>query len=276
MKEHALKIWDRSSENTHLGQFIRYQCPWNLISYKQSSSLFCEIIHKAHSLGGICPKKIPHPEELQALDVQIENSQDRALEKIWPTLCLAIIYANPEKNFTAPPPNASAIRKWLNEHQDLVQKVDFLTLSYNDLQLLPVEIGLFTSLQTLDVSQNQLKTLPSELRKITSLKQLIASLNELETLPSEIGCLTNLIKLDISFNKLKKIPPEIRGLIHLKYFFALNNQLLVLPPEMGQLESLEWLNVTNNPLKEFPAEIGQLKNLKILERSENYPLALSN
>jgi Leucine-rich repeat (LRR) protein len=45
---------------------------------------------------------------------------------------------------------------------------------------------------------------------------------------------------------------------------------------MGQLESLEWLNVTNNPLKEFPAEIGQLKNLKILERSENYPLALSN
>ena len=61
-----------------------------------------------------------------------------------------------------------------------------LTLSFNQLTSLPVEIGMLTGLIKLHLSGNQLTSLPVEIGMLTVLRQLLLSGNPLTTPPMEV------------------------------------------------------------------------------------------
>jgi internalin A len=139
-----------------------------------------------------------------------------------------------------------------------------LSLSGNELRVLPPEIGQLTNLQTLDLSHNQLSSLPGEIGQLTHLQTLDLICTQLSSLPGEIGQLTNLLFLDLSHNQLSSLPGEIGQLTHLQTLDLNNNQLSSLPGEIGQLTNLLFLDLGNNQLSSLPGEIGQLTNLQTL------------
>ena len=100
-----------------------------------------------------------------------------------------------------------------------------LSLSNNQLTILPAEIGQLTNLQTLYLHQNQLTTLPAEIGQLTNLQTLYLYHNQLTTLPAEIGQLTNLRILYVNNNQLTTLPVEIGQLITLRELWLQNNQL---------------------------------------------------
>lgn len=65
------------------------------------------------------------------------------------------------------------------------------SLSGKKLSTLPPEIGLLTSLETLDLSDNLFVSLPTEITYLKNLKRIDLSRNRLKTLPDKIGQLTS-------------------------------------------------------------------------------------
>ncbi|KAL5142299.1 LRR receptor-like serine/threonine-protein kinase GSO1 [Glycine soja] len=100
------------------------------------------------------------------------------------------------------------------------KKVDSQCISLSHGILLKViELGNFTSLQTLDLSSNSLSgSIPSELGQLQNLRILQLYSNDLsENIPSEIGSLRKLQVLRIGDNMLTgEIPPSVANMSELK------------------------------------------------------------
>lgn len=202
-------------KSSRLYQFINTLNDQELTTYESCTSLFRAIIQKVESLDKSCPNRMLSPMEVDALSTQIE---DRSLENIWNKLYAAITYA-PFNDTLIPPAtkDAPAIRKWLNENQDAVQRVIVLNLAgcLGPKDTLPSEIGLFTSVQILNIDRNHLTSLPREIGKLVNLESLSAMHNQLTNLPPEIGQLEKLSRILLSDNpivieQLDILPLEVR------------------------------------------------------------------
>jgi Leucine-rich repeat (LRR) protein len=68
-------------------------------------------------------------------------------------------------------------------------KLQDLQLSYNELELLPREIGFNTSLTKLKLSYNRLVSVPAELAALSALRDLQLTHNHLTGLPAALGAL---------------------------------------------------------------------------------------
>ena len=117
---------------------------------------------------------------------------------------------------------------------------------------------------SLSLSNNQLVVLPAEIVELKQLTHLYLGGNQLTMLPQEIGELKQLIHLYFTDNKLTTFPKEIGELKQLKELYLYNNQLMVLPLEIGELKQLKYLHLSDNQLTTLPAEIGELKHCKIM------------
>lgn len=79
--------------------------------------------------------------------------------------------------------------------------LEVLDFSHNELTgALPGEIRLLQSLQSLDVSGNQMTGVPAEIGQLSGLRYLNLSDNALTGLPNELGNLASLIRLDLRGN----------------------------------------------------------------------------
>ena len=139
-----------------------------------------------------------------------------------------------------------------------------LHLTNNNITKLPVEIGGLTQLTTLYLNSNNLTHLPVEIGQLTQLTTLTLYDNNITQLPVEIGKLTQLTRLNFSNNKLTQIPVEIGKLTQLTTLYLQNNKLTHLPVEIGQLTQLTKLYLSNNNITQLPVEIGHLIQLTTL------------
>lgn len=71
----------------------------------------------------------------------------------------------------------------------------------------PSEVGLLQQLETLDVSRNQLRWLPPQLHGCASLQSLAADHNLLGHVPRQLCWLRRLNQLSMAANRLSVLPP---------------------------------------------------------------------
>lgn len=136
-------------------------------------------------------------------------------------------------------------------------RLSCLKVSFNQVLLLPVSVGLLHSLQILDMSNNQLQSLPPSLFTLHSLRRLLLGGNMLEKLPAEVKSLHLLTELDLSANRLRYLPHELfSGCLNLCILNVAHNSLYSIPKEIAALSQLHRLDLRDNSLKELPAELG--------------------
>ncbi|KAF9432107.1 hypothetical protein BGZ76_011256 [Entomortierella beljakovae] len=91
--------------------------------------------------------------------------------------------------------------------------ITHLRLAHNMIQILaPIDsLTVLHNLQVLDLCDNQLETIPPEISLLSSLKELHLSENKLWKLPDNpvIGRLKSLKQLDARHNQLKSLPPQL-------------------------------------------------------------------
>ena len=165
--------------------------------------------------------------------------------------------------------------EWSGVDADGDGRVIGLSLRNNNLTgTIPPELGVLTSLTSLELSSNKLTgTIPPELSALANLTSLDLAFNELTgTIPPELGALTNLTSLLLLANNLTgTIPPELGTLRNLKVLTIDNNSLAgPIPPELGSLTDLETLWLGKNSLTgSIPPELSALLKLETLWLPDN-------
>ncbi|HEY5259045.1 MAG TPA: leucine-rich repeat domain-containing protein [Rhabdochlamydiaceae bacterium] len=195
--------------------------------------------------------------------------QDRALLKIWPVICQAILKANPLLTLDPKTMTAQDIRKWMHDNRSELENVYSLYLAGMDLSCLPKEITLLTNLRSLFLSRNRLTMLPDSFGQLTNLEQLHLHDNRLTKLPDSFGQLVNLQRLDLNNNQLQTLPDSFGQLVNLKHLLLSANKLTTLPDSFGQFANLKYLFLSDNQLKMLPNSIGLLSNLQVLYLRHN-------
>ena len=74
-----------------------------------------------------------------------------------------------------------------NSQIGALDKLQRLTLSFNEIRVIPREIGWCSALQELHVYRNALVELPGEICDLANLRRLDAGMNALHRLPPDIG-----------------------------------------------------------------------------------------
>lgn len=132
-------------------------------------------------------------------------------------------------------------------------KLQQLILKYNNITgILPISMGVFSSLVYLDLSQNYLTgQLPSEIGMLRNLTWMDLSYNGLVHLPPEIGMLTNLAYIDLGHNNFSHLPSEIGMLSNLGYLDLSFNNLdgVITEKHFAHLASLESIYLPYNSLE---------------------------
>jgi Leucine-rich repeat (LRR) protein len=152
------------------------------------------------------------------------------------------------------------------------ERLDALDLSNNFLkQALPEEIGLLTTLSSLNMGNNDLEALPAQLGSLTRLVRLDLSYNALRSIPTHLGLLTNLEDLSLGYNELASIPTEIGRLLNVTYINLMQAGVTgTIPSEIGQLQNLRVLQLSGTRVNgTIPSELGQASSLKTLNVFNN-------
>jgi len=138
-------------------------------------------------------------------------------------------------------------------------------LQQNALTIVPWELGLITTLTTMDLSRNFLSgRIWDETITFENLTDLDISLNKLDNLASLPVALIapNLKSLDISYNSLTSLIPLHTHYPNLTTLYANSNQLTFLVP--SDLEGLEIVQVNNNDINKLPPELALVETLRVL------------
>ncbi|PRX09208.1 leucine-rich repeat domain-containing protein [Nonlabens ulvanivorans] len=164
--------------------------------------------------------------------------------------------------------NGNLIQKVPNSI-NLLENLSSLSLSFNDLDSVPLQLLNLTKLEKLSITNNKIKEIPKEISLLINLKSLNFSRNKLNSIPEEIGHLKNLQHLDLSFNYLNNMPKSISGLKILEQLNINYNSFSTIPNNILFLENLKGLNLNNNKLTEVQESIYKLKKLERLDLRYN-------
>ncbi|XP_028788881.1 receptor-like protein EIX2 [Neltuma alba] len=126
--------------------------------------------------------------------------------------------------------------------------VEFLDLNSNNLSSMPLWLGEFRNLVSLDLSYNVLYgPIPIALSNLTSLEYLDLSVNNFSSMPLWLGEFRNLVSLDLSSNALcGPIPIGLSNLTSLEYLDLSLNNFSSIPSWLGELRSLCYLHISMN------------------------------
>ncbi len=170
----------------------------------------------------------------------------------------------------------------------LIDTLEVLDLTDNNLSYLPDDFDRFKKLKRVFLSNNQFDHIPKVLAKLPNLSMigmrnnkikifeedslplstrwLILTDNELTTLPNSIGGLTLLQKFMLSGNKLSSLPNSISKCINLELLRIAANNLNSFPKSLLSLPKLSWLAYSGNPFCKKHPNTNQ--GLKILDWNE--------
>lgn len=135
-------------------------------------------------------------------------------------------------------------------------------------------LGKYEEIENLTLNFNAIKKLPVEIEKLTRLKQLSLYGNALEDLPEEFQMLINLETLVLGRNPMKTVPKHLAGLPKLRVL-ALDGTKISLSEEdieiLAKLPSLEILDLSEiEEIQKTPGNIGKISHVKniLLKKSK--------
>ncbi|XP_026562224.1 malignant fibrous histiocytoma-amplified sequence 1 homolog [Pseudonaja textilis] len=153
----------------------------------------------------------------------------------------------------------------------LGQEINEVTLSRLRLRVLPFEVLLNNSLESLNLDRNKLKHITG-ISSLYNLKKLILSKNAMTDFPVEIRNLIHLEKLELNQNQIQDIPEGIfSSLSKLKHLRLNNNCLDNLPKDLSSCrDCLQYLNLSTNAFQAIPKVVLELKNLQEFYVQNNF------
>lgn len=179
---------------------------------------------------------------------------------------------------------ASQLKSFPKELYTLVDTLEVLDLTDNNLSSLPDDFDRFKKLKRLFLSNNQFNHVPKILAKLPLLSMigirnnqikifeenalplstvwLILTDNSLESLPESIGDLTLLQKCMLSGNQLSFLPKTFNKCINLELLRISANKLTSFPTCLLSLPKLSWLAYSGNPFcKKHPNSTIKLQTI---------------
>jgi predicted Ser/Thr protein kinase len=164
---------------------------------------------------------------------------------------------------------AAGLETFPQELYSLVDTIEVLDLTDNNLTTLPDDFDKFKKLKILFLSNNQFNHVPKILAKLhilsmigmrnnkikifeenslpLSTRWLILTDNELTSLPQSIGNLKLLQKCMLSGNKLSFLPESLNKCFNLELLRIAANKLTSFPTSLLSLPKLSWLAYSGNP-----------------------------
>jgi Leucine-rich repeat (LRR) protein len=164
---------------------------------------------------------------------------------------------------------AEALVEFPRELFELVETLEHLDLSGNELASLPDDFARFKKLRRLFLSNNRFRQFPTILSQCPELSMvgfkanqivevaenalpqkihwLILTDNQIEQLPRSIGNNVLLQKVMLAGNRLQALPDEMANCVNIELLRIAANQLSVLPAWLPTLPKLSWLAFAGNP-----------------------------
>lgn len=139
---------------------------------------------------------------------------------------------------------------------ELKNTVNDVSLGFNKLQNISLELCMLLKLTHLDLRNNLLTALPAELEALGQLRTVTLSFNRFRTLPDVLYRIATLEVILISNNLIGSVDPfQLKCLDKLATLDLQNNDLLQIPPELGNCTSLKVLTLDGNPFRNPRAAI---------------------
>uniref|UniRef100_A0A8C4X1Y3 Disease resistance R13L4/SHOC-2-like LRR domain-containing protein n=1 Tax=Eptatretus burgeri TaxID=7764 RepID=A0A8C4X1Y3_EPTBU len=130
-----------------------------------------------------------------------------------------------------------------------------LNLDANQLEELPKALFNCLALRRLTVSDNDISILPLSVSNLDNLCELDVSKNGIQEIPENIKCCKQLRTLDASVNPIIKLPEGLTQLTNLTELYMNDAFLEILPANfgrsMGALTELERLDIGSNEFREW-------------------------
>ncbi|XP_008566280.1 PREDICTED: leucine-rich repeat-containing protein 69, partial [Galeopterus variegatus] len=149
-----------------------------------------------------------------------------------------------------------------------LKSLTYLSINYNRLASIPIELCFLEDLSELQLNYNQLICIPEEIKFLKKLKTLFLVRNNIEVLPEGLCNLKKLRMLDIAGNIIQIFPPRFQNL-KLREFYCEGNPLFLKRPVIAIQQEDVW------SLKEIASRfvMNQLeeKNPFLMHAIERYP-----
>jgi hypothetical protein len=150
----------------------------------------------------------------------------------------------------------------------LVESLEKLDLSGNNISELPDDISQFKLLKIIFLSKNKFKEFPKQLANCPSLTMVGFKSNKIQFIPED-SFPKKLQWLILTDNKISKLPQSIGSCEFLQKCALAGNQISELPEQMKQCKRLELLRIAANQLQEIPEWLLELPRLTWLAFSGN-------
>jgi hypothetical protein len=138
---------------------------------------------------------------------------------------------------------------------DLLNHIEFLYMSKNDLNFINKSIFSLRQIIELDLSSNKLKKIPEDIGNLKNLIKLNLSHNNLADLPYNFEILTKLENLNLDFNDFRQIPPVVFKMKKLKYLYMANNSEITSFPPKKLFDSFEEISISLDNIPELVNEM---------------------
>lgn len=151
---------------------------------------------------------------------------------------------------------------------DLVDSLEILDLSNNNLSSLPADLFRLKKLRILFCSNNQFTHLPAVLGECAQLEMIGFKSNKIMSVSSNsLPALTRWLIL--TDNKIEYLPEDVGRLARLQKLALAGNRLTALPDSLVNCQKLELVRLSANQLKAFPDVLLHLPRLAWLAFSGN-------
>ena len=146
------------------------------------------------------------------------------------------------------------------------KQVRKLLLSNQDIKRIPLMIGKYKRLVTLDLSSNSVKKLGNSLDHLTMLQDLNLAQNDILKFDKSLYKLRYLVRLDLRYNKIIVINNNL-NYSYLTHLDLSNNKISFV--KGINCKRLQVLNLSNNNLDKIPRGIRVSKELRNIDLSSN-------
>ena len=167
----------------------------------------------------------------------------------------------------------------LPESIDLLEKLQYIDLNNNIINLLPESFGYLENLEFLNLSSNRILYLPDSFGELTSLGILNLYDNNLSYLPPDFSNLNSCIQLDLSYNLFEEFPNSVLELPYLEELNLSINYINQIPDEISNLNNINWIDLHHNAITHVSNSIEQLSFLNYFDIGynslENFNISLN-